>query len=118
MLYFHKGNNNMSIQRNSNTRFGIFSWYQLLFFRYLPYKYGRKSWLVHFSIKILAGALFPSKKRGFGLLLEHSAPLLREKGFPVGFSKKEFPETPKRTPKKSSCQILQYKNYQPDVQTD
>ncbi len=35
-----------------------------------------------------------------------TAPLLREKGFPVDFSKKEFPETSK----KSSCQILQYKN--------
>jgi hypothetical protein len=31
--------------------------------------------------------LFPSKKGGFGPLLEHSALLLREKGFPADFFK-------------------------------
>jgi hypothetical protein len=68
-----------------------------------------------FRYQNLCGStLFPSKKRVFGPLWEHSAPLLREKGFPAFFSKKEFPETSK----KSSHQILQYKKHPSDIPAD
>jgi hypothetical protein len=40
--------------------------------------------------------LFPSKKGDFGPLLEHSAPLLRDKGFPVKFFKKNVPRNFKK----------------------
>jgi hypothetical protein len=63
----------------------------LVFYRYLPYRYQQKSRLVHFSIKILAGAPFFLQKGGLGPLLEHSAPLLREKGYLVDFFKKRVP---------------------------
>jgi hypothetical protein len=46
-----------------------------------------------FVSKFLQEPLFPSKKGGFGPLFEHSAPHLRETGFPADFFKKEFPET-------------------------
>jgi hypothetical protein len=65
-------------------------------------------------MKKLAGASFSLKKKGgFESLLEHSAPLLRKKGFPWVFSKKMIPEISK----KSSCQNLQYIKYQTDIPT-
>jgi hypothetical protein len=62
---------------------------------------GNLGWYVLVS-KFWREPLFLSKKRGFGPLLEHSAPLLKEKGFPVDFFrkrvpinfKKEFPPNP------------------------
>jgi hypothetical protein len=43
---------------------------------------GKLGWYILLS-KNCQEPLFPSKKGGFGPLLEHSAPLLREKGFPA-----------------------------------
>jgi hypothetical protein len=63
--------------------------------------------IYHLGLYILASKfwrepLFPSKKGVFGPLLEHSAPLLRAKGFPMDYFKKrisrifkkEFPPNP------------------------
>jgi hypothetical protein len=54
---------------------------------------GKLGWYISVSKK-WQEPLFPSKKGSFGPLLEHSAPLLREKGFPA-VKKKMFPETSK-----------------------
>ncbi len=98
----------LSLKSPTNIRvvywIGIIGWYRLVFSRYLPYRYQRKSWLVYFGVKILAGAPFSLQKRGlwtpFGAL---SPPFKGKKGFPRIYSKKKFPETSK----KSSRQILQ-----------
>jgi hypothetical protein len=84
------------------------AWY---FFGILPTDTkGKLSWYISISKK-WRDPLFPSKKGGFGPFLEHSAPLLKEKGLPMYFFKKMFPETSK----KSSRQILHYKKFQPDI---
>jgi hypothetical protein len=55
----------------------------LYFLGILPtYTKGKLGWYIS-GIKKLAGAPFSLQKGGFGPLLEHSAPLLREKGFPA-----------------------------------
>jgi hypothetical protein len=68
-------------------------WY---FFGILPTNTkGKLGWYILVS-KNWREPLFPSKKGGYGPLLEHSAPLLREKGFLVDFFKKKIsPETSK-----------------------
>jgi hypothetical protein len=49
-------------------QFGIFGWCRLFFSSYLPYQYQRKTWLVHFGIKILVGTPFFPKKGSIGPL--------------------------------------------------
>ncbi len=46
--------------------FGIFGWYLLVFSWYFTNRYQRKTRLVHFGIKKLAGAPFSLQKGGFG----------------------------------------------------
>jgi hypothetical protein len=90
-----------------NTRvvyqFGIFCWYWLVFSWYFTNQYQRKTWLVHFGIKILAGTPYPLPKGGVGPLFDALSPLCRKNDFPQTFSKKELTELSK----KSSRQILQ-----------
>jgi hypothetical protein len=56
---------------------------------------GNLGWYILVS-KFWRDPLFPSKKGGFGPLLEHSAPLLRKKGFPQFFFKKRVPRNFKK----------------------
>jgi hypothetical protein len=60
--------------------------------RYFTNRYRRKTWLIFRYHKIGSS----SKKGGFGPLLEHSAPLLREKGLPTDFFKKNVPRNFKK----------------------
>jgi hypothetical protein len=62
---------------------------------------GNLDWFILVS-KFWQEPLFPSKKGGFGPLLEHSAPLLREKRVSRGFiQKKSSQKLQKRVPAKS-----------------
>jgi hypothetical protein len=56
---------------------------------------GKRGWYISVS-KHFWEPLFPSKKGGFGPLLEHSAPLLREKEFPAIFFKQNVPRNSKK----------------------
>jgi hypothetical protein len=81
---------------------GIFGWYQLVFSQYLPYQYQRISWLVHFGIKMFAGAPFVLQKGGLWTPFVALSPPFEGKRVSRGFfQKKEFPETSKRVPAKS-----------------
>jgi hypothetical protein len=51
---------------------------------------GNLGWYISVS-KFWQDPLFPSNTGGVGPLLEHSAPLLREKGFPTNLLKKKVP---------------------------
>jgi hypothetical protein len=69
----------------------------------LPYQYQTKSWLIHVGIKILAVVPFSLQKGGLWTPFGALSPPFEGKRVSCGFfSKKEFPETSK----KSSCQIL------------
>jgi hypothetical protein len=56
---------------------------------------GNLGWYILVS-KFWCKPLFLFKKGGFGPLLEHSAPLLRTKGFPIDFFKKRVPRNFKK----------------------
>jgi hypothetical protein len=73
---------------------------------------GKLGWYISVSTN-WREPLFPSKKGGLGPLMEHSAPLLREKGFPTDFFKKNVP----RNFKKEFPPNPTVQTYQPDIPT-
>jgi hypothetical protein len=93
--------------------FDIFGWYWLVFSRYLPYQYQRKSWLVHFGMKILAGAHFSLQKGGLWTPFVALSPPFEGKWVPVDFFKKRVPRLQKRVPTKSYCTKNTNRIYQP-----
>jgi hypothetical protein len=86
------------------SRFGISVRYRLVFSRYFPNRYRRKTWLVHFGIIHLAGTPFSLASAPF---LMDQAPLLR--GVPAKFHKMELP--PNLTVQK--IPYIPYRIYQP-----
>jgi hypothetical protein len=103
---------------------GIFGWYWLVFSCFFTNQYQRKTWLVHFRIKKLAGAPFSLQKRGlwtpFGALSPHFEGKRVSRGLknnvPKNF-KKEFPPNPtvQKIPTGYTNQlVLVPYQYQPD----
>ncbi len=91
--------------------FGILGWYQLVFSWYFTNWYQRKTLLVHFGIKKLAGALFSLHKGGlwtpFGAL---SPPFEGKRVSRIFFM---FPGTSKSVPAKSYITKNPNRIYQP-----
>ncbi len=64
-------------------RYGIFGWYLVGIFWYLPNWYQRKTRSGHFGIIFLAGTPFFLKRGVMAPFLRGLAPMLRKKGFPA-----------------------------------
>ncbi len=64
-------------------RFSFFVWYLFGISRFLPNRYWRKTWLVHFGIIILVGTPFFLKRGVMAPFFRGPAPILRKKGFPA-----------------------------------